>query len=93
MLRMYDFKCKRCGAIRERFVQEDERVLSDCCGSDTDRLPPIVRVNMGASGAYGYYDDTLGTYITSNRHRREVMRQQGVSEKGATPKPDGEAWV
>lgn len=93
MLRMYDFKCKKCGQVRERLVNETESIHSDCCGADTERLMPIVRCNMGAAGAYGYWDDTLNTYITSNRHRREVMQQQGVSEKGATPKPNGDAWV
>jgi hypothetical protein len=48
---------------------------------------------MGAAGAHGYYDDTLETYVHSNRHRKEVMRQRGVTELGETPKPDGEAWV
>ena len=48
---------------------------------------------MGAAGAHGYYDDNLETYIHTNKQRREVMRQRGVSDHGATPKPDGDAWV
>ena len=37
-------------------------------------------INMGV-GAYGYYDENLGTYINTNKHRREVMEKQGVTEK------------
>jgi hypothetical protein len=93
MLRMYDFKCCKCGEVQERMVQHDEHVHSLCCGALSERLPPIIRVNMGAAGAHGYYDDNLETYIHTNKQRREVMRQRGVSDLGATPKPDGEAWI
>ena len=93
MLRMYDFKCQKCGKVAERIVKEDEHPKSMCCGADSQRMPPLCRVNMGAAGAFGYYDETLGSYVSTNIQRRELMRQQGVTEKGGTPKPDGEAWV
>lgn len=92
-LRMYDYRCLKCGAVTERIVTEGEIVHSLCCGSVAERLPPVVRCNMGAAGAYGYYDDNLGTYVRTNRHRRELMQQQGVTESGGTPKPNGAAWV
>lgn len=37
-------------------------------------------ISMGV-GAYGYYDENLGTYIRTNAHKRQVMREQNVTEK------------
>jgi hypothetical protein len=92
-LRLYDYRCPRCGKVTERLVRGNETVHSLCCAEIAERMPPVVRCHMGAAGAFGYYDETLGTYIRTNRHRREVMREQGVTEHGGTPKPDGGAWV
>jgi hypothetical protein len=36
-------------------------------------------INMGV-GAYGYYDDNLQAYVSTNRQKKELMRKQGVSE-------------
>jgi hypothetical protein len=56
------------------------------------RLMSAPHINMGPVGAYGYFDENLGKYIGTNTQRREEMRRQGVTEKGATPK-EGQAWV
>jgi len=37
-------------------------------------------INMGV-GAYGYYDENLQAYCGTNRERRRIMKEQGVSEK------------
>jgi hypothetical protein len=37
-------------------------------------------ISMGV-GAYGYFDDNLRTYVRTNAHKRQVMAEQGVSEK------------
>ena len=93
MLRLYDFECRRCGVSGEKIVADNEQPFCGICNVPLWRLPPKIRVAMGAAGAHGYYDDNLETYIRTNKHRREVMRQRGVSDHGATPKPDGDAWV
>ena len=92
-LRLYDFKCPKCGKVQERLVRGSEKVHSLCCGELAERQFPIVRCNMGPVGAYGYYDETLGTYVSTNQQRRDLMQAQGVTPKGDTPKPDGPAWV
>lgn len=92
MIRLYDFECVECSKIFESLQVDNEPVQCPNCYSDTRKLPPIVNVNMGV-GAYGYYDETLGKYIGTNKERKEEMRKQGVTEKGGTPKPDGGAWV
>ena len=93
MLRIFDFQCKVCGKVQERIVSGDEVIHSLCCKAECDRLPPRVNVCMGPVGAHGYYDETLGTYVSTNRQRRELCREQGVTPKGETPKPQGDAWV
>ena len=92
MIRMYDYECGKCGHTVERFVKDDETVNCPRCLVAMRRLPPIIRINMGV-GAYGYYDETLGKYVSTNKQRREECRAQGVTPKGDTPKPDGQAWV
>lgn len=91
MLRLYDFQCPSCGETIERLVQPDEKVRCLKCQIHMDRLIPAPKINMGV-GPYGYYDENLGAYVGTNRERRELMRKQGVTQKGDTPKT-GDAWV
>ena len=84
MLRLYDFECSNCNHIFERLVAPRETVDCPKCGYWTKRLPPIININMGV-GAYGYYDNTLGMGITTNKQRREECIKQGVTPKGDTP--------
>jgi len=93
MLRLNDYQCPKCGLTMERIMHEYETQLCPEDGCKMEKLPPIFRINTGPVPITGHYDETLDTFITSNTHRKKVMEQQGVMEKGATPKPDGQAWV
>ena len=84
MLRLYDFECTECHKVFENICVPDEDVQCPKCYSDAVKLPPLIRVNMGV-GAYGYYDETLGMGITTNKQRREECIRQGVTPKGDTP--------
>lgn len=76
---LYDYECQ-CGWKGEVFTSFDKHPPCPECDGDMKRLMPGTHgINMGV-GAYGYYDDNLGTYIHTNRQRREEMRRQGVSE-------------
>lgn len=92
MIRLYDFRCKECGHVFERIVRDDEMPACPKCYMQTEKLFPLVNFNIGVPHD-GYWDDNLQAGITSNRQKRELMRKRGVTEKGGTPKPDGEAWV
>lgn len=88
----YDYKCK-CGHAKEYYTGMMEYQKCPICETEMKRVPHAqYGINMGACGAYGYYDDNLETYVSTNKQRKEVMRQKGVNEKGATPK-SGDAWV
>lgn len=88
---IYDYECK-CGHTGEYITSMDANKRCPDCKTEMTRLMSPANFSMGAAGAYGYYDENLQTYIHTNKQRREIMRQQGVSEKGATPK-NSEAWV
>lgn len=88
---LYDFKCE-CGFTGEFITHIDENKKCPECNRNMQRLMSPVNFNMGPCGAYGYYDDNLESYVSTNKQRRELMRQKGVTERGATPKT-GEAWV
>ena len=93
MYKLFDFQCINCGHIFERIVRDGEKPACPKCYMSTKKLMSASNFNMGPCGAYGYYDENLGKYIATNRQRKEEMRKQGVTEKGSTPKPNGDAWV
>ena len=78
---IYDYKCQRCENIKEIIARFDATTqFCECGGTMTRLIGTHFGISMGA-GAYGYYDENLGTYIHSNTHKRQVMQEQGVSEK------------
>lgn len=93
MYKLFDFQCTECGYVFEKIIKEGEKPACPKCHMPTKKLMSASNFNMGAAGAYGYYDENLGKYISTNRQRKEEMRKQGVTEKGDTPKPSGQAWV
>jgi len=93
MLRLNDFECTGCGNVEEMLSMDGEVMCCPMCNAEMVKLPPKFSINMGPVGAYGYYDDNLESYVSTNKQRRELCRQKGVTPKGDTPKPQGDAWV
>ena len=95
MNRLYDFQCIECGyEWEEMFLRVSiipRGIPCKRCKGYSERKVPVIKCNMGV-GAYGYYDENLGVYVNTNRQREEVMREQGVTFKGDTPKNE-KAWV
>ena len=91
--RLYDFKCPKCGKLVEKLVEPDEVPRCYECECDMKQQLPLVNFNLGPVPFTGHFDETLNTFVRSNNHRKEVMREQGVTEHGGTPKPHGDAWV
>jgi len=78
---LYDYECPKCKTKGEFLVHVDEIKRCPKCGGGMTRLfHANYGINMGASGAYGYYDENLQCFINSNHQRREEMKKQGVSE-------------
>jgi putative FmdB family regulatory protein len=77
---LFDYLCERCKITEERIAKVDEHIVTCSCGGTMARqFHGRYGINMGV-GAYGYFDDSLNTYINSNEHRRRVMKEQGVQE-------------
>jgi putative FmdB family regulatory protein len=78
---IYGYKCK-CGYEGDHIAKPDETKLKcpKCRRKMNRQFHGRFGIAMGV-GAYGYYDETLGTYIRTNAHKRQVMKEQGVSEK------------
>jgi putative FmdB family regulatory protein len=90
---IYDMECDHCDEVFEDIIAHIYEVVP-CpnCKRVLERMMSPVNFNMGV-GAYGYYDETLEKYIPTNKARREEMKKQGVTPRGETPKPYGDAWV
>lgn len=90
---IYDYECVDCGILEENCLTGVEE-MADCtaCGQKMNRLPPLVAVNMSRVRGTGYADPNLMAWISTDRQRKDLMKKQGVTEHGATPKT-GPAWV
>jgi len=79
---IFDYECKNCGLVENVFAGiNDKTIVHDkCCGQMNRIISGRKGINMGV-GAYGYYDDNLQAFCGTNRERRRIMKEQGVSEK------------
>ena len=91
---LYDYNCPECGTREDIFAHiEDKTLYCEQCGSQMKRqLHARYGISMGGVPTGGYYDDTLEAHIETQAQKKRLMREHGVTEKGETPKPDGEAW-
>ena len=81
---LYEYACQDCHKHTDAFRRVDERnVCPPCqhCGGATRK---IISLSKPIGDMAPYYDDNLQAYVTSRQHRRELMKQQGVSEKFGT---------
>ena len=73
---LYDYECK-CGYTGEYLNHMEHYEACPKCQTPMKRVfHSQYGINMGV-GAFGYYDENLGTYIHTNRQRREEMKKQG----------------
>ena len=76
---LYSYQCSGCGAIREEFrsVAARNDPLTCSCGQ------PMAKM-LGGHRVIGdmkpYYDENLQAYVKSRQHRKQLMKEQGVSE-------------
>lgn len=79
---IYDYKCNFCQYSGENIAKPDEEIIvcPQCKGTATRQFHSRFGINMGV-GAHGYFDENLGAYIGSNREKKKIMQEQGVSER------------
>lgn len=79
---IYDYECKFCNWSGEKISKHDEYPICPKCENAylERKYHSRFGINMGPVGAYGYYDETLGKYISTNKERKAEMQRQGVKE-------------
>ena len=77
---LYSYECVACKVTTDEFRSVAHR--NDCpkceCGGETVK---IIAAYAAHSDLEPYYDWNLDAPIKSRQHRREVMKERGVSEK------------
>ena len=89
--KLYDFKCKACEKVEERFALFEERSHT-CkkCGGEAERMFPMNAIKSFVPFD-AYYDEALDCDITGHRHKKDVMNALDVHEAGDR-KHGGRNW-
>lgn len=94
----YTMVCPKCGHVEE-YLQgaNDVCVVLQCanCSADITRRDnrlyaadvPVIQGSTVAGGCNydGYFDEGLGLWVKSKRHRAEEMKKQGLQEYSPDP--------
>lgn len=79
---IYDYKCQECGRVHEHYAKIDQAVMPcDECAGIAKRM--ITARYSVIPDLQPYWDPHIGkepVYITSKKHREQVMRREGVAE-------------
>lgn len=68
---MFDYICKKCGKTEERCVTEETRDTQVC---EECNIPMAREINAKPEKAFTpHFSFALGEYITSRKHRQEVL--------------------
>ena len=78
---IYTYECDECGAIKDEFRKIEERDASPECDLCRTNMRKVISSYYVVGDVAPYYDDNLQAHIRSKQHRRDVMREQGVTEK------------
>lgn len=85
---LYPYECPKCGQAEDIITPVNFMASCKKCGTVMKRkFHAQFGINRGPVPAAGYFDDNLGCFIRTNTHRKEVMKEQGVSEK-----PSKKVW-
>ena len=78
---IYDFKCDITGEVVEKIAGYDDKKIPCKCGGTLNRQ--ISTSYFAQSDMKPYLDEHIGTtpiWIKGKKHRKQVMKEQGVYE-------------
>ncbi len=77
---LYTYRCTKCETEVDEFRSVAERdIAPECeCGSKTRK---ILSLSKPIGDLNPYYDENLQGYVKSRQHRKDLMRERGVTEK------------
>ena len=73
----YDYECLECGFNFEEFtplINKENIVCSNCSG------PTKTLITQHGFVFYEGWDNTLQTYLTGPKQRRDIMKDKGIEE-------------
>lgn len=79
---LYEYRCKQCGEQHEEILRVAERLQpAPCkCGGQRELIVSLP-ANAYISG-YPYFDPVFEREVTDPGHRRKLIKQHGLVEKG-----------
>jgi putative FmdB family regulatory protein len=81
---LYEYACVKCHKHTDAFRSVEERNVCPPCDHCYGPTRKIISLAKPIGDMEPYYDDNLQCGIKSRQHRKQVMREQGVSEKFGT---------
>ena len=81
---IYDFDCHRCGRTEEAFETISSRLEHSCiaCGHAM-----VICLGFRTKDAneysrrrYPYYDESLDRHLSSEKHKREVLKEMNITQ-------------
>jgi len=79
---IYDYECQECGITENIIAGFNDKQKICNCGKIMKRIISGNKgISMGPAGAFGYFDENLDKYISTNRQHREECKKQGVTPK------------
>lgn len=81
---MYEYACPECGQETMELRKIDQRHESLLCPSCTAPMRLTLSLPALLPEFHSYYDDGLGKRVESRDHRKRLMQEAGVEEKGSS---------
>lgn len=78
---LYDYKCRDCGEVFERFARISATTHKCDCGGLADRM--ISRSHNVHGDLEPYWDENMGekpVFVKSKKHRRRLLEERGLTE-------------
>ena len=76
---LYEFTCT-CGHVEDEFRPMADRNLAKTCGACGLTMERVITAYRAIGDVAPYYDENLESWVKSKQHRKQVMREKGVSE-------------
>jgi putative FmdB family regulatory protein len=93
---IYELECDYCGLRSEHHLGMNDSLddwldCPQCTGKICRRhnriysVPTIQGDTVAGGCSYEYFDDGLGEYVKSKKHRKELMKEKGLTEYNPDP--------
>ena len=77
----YSYECPGCGDVKDEYRSVAKRNDCPMCKTCDREMRKIITPGFVRPDIAPYYDDNLQTYVESRQHKKQVMREQEVTDK------------